>query len=73
MGRPFDRPIGAETGDDGGYGQNVAETAVQLREKEPDEYRPKELISYLARTDRPTPAAIPLSYSRCARPVLPNG
>jgi len=46
MGRPCDRPIGAETGDDGGYGQNVAEIAVQLREKKPDEYYPKELISY---------------------------
>ncbi len=71
MGRPFDRPIGAETGDDGGYGQNVAETAVQLREKKRDEYRPKELISYLARTDRPTPAEIPLSYTplRTPRPT----
>jgi uncharacterized protein (DUF2235 family) len=59
---PFDRPIGVETGDDGGHGQNVAGTAVELREKKPDQYHPKELIAYLARTDRPTPAKIPLAY-----------
>jgi uncharacterized protein (DUF2235 family) len=72
IGLPFDRPIGVETGDDGGYGQNVAETAVQLREKKPNEYHPKELIHYLARTDRPTPAEIPLSYTRFRSPALPK-
>ena len=60
--RPFDRPIGVEDGDGGGQGQRVAETAVQLREKEPDKYRPMQLIAYLSRTDRPAPAEIPLSY-----------
>ena len=73
MGLPFHRPIGTETGDDGGYGQNVADTAVQLREKKPDEYRPKELITYLARIDRPTPAEIKLSYTPLATSVLPHG
>jgi T6SS, Phospholipase effector Tle1-like, catalytic domain len=71
-GLPFDRPIGAETGDDGGHGQNVAETAVQLREKKPDEYRPKELIAYLASAGRPAPAKIPLAYTPRRSPDLAN-
>ena len=62
MTSPFDRPIGYEAGDDGGAGQFVARSAVQLRDGLPHEYRPKELVRYLARTDRPGDVATPLAF-----------
>jgi len=58
----WNRPIGVETGEDGGYGQTVANSAVQLRDKKPDDYQPPRLIDYLERQDRPEATEIPLVY-----------
>ena len=65
MAPPFHRPIGIEKDDDpdAGCNQNVAISAVELREAKPDEYAPKRLVAYLKRTDRPTPADVPLAYA----------
>jgi uncharacterized protein (DUF2235 family) len=71
LARPWHRPIGLETGPDGGYGQRLAKSAIELRDAN-EQYRPPELEKYLQRPDRREPIDTPRTYTTDRRTFVPG-